>query len=891
MIKKIIFTTSLFSILSACGGGGSSDSNEPVSISVRSLERVATEETPYSFSPTLLSGSGDITYSVANKPAWLDFDQSTGVLSGTPDDDDVGIHSGIIVTATNAASSSSYGPFSITVNGINDAPEISDQTITLDNFNVSNTLSLAINDNDHTNSQLELMITDQPAHGTVTVNPSNASLVTYQANLLNAKEGDSFKVKLSDGELESDEAEIQIQFSDTTPASITTLPGEGALNVSTSAKLILSSDDPFDVDTLTYNSVSGACTGYLQVSSDGFTNCIGISDVNVDKLATFVSILFIEALEENTEYQIRLSSDIKSVFDASYIVSDSSFQTANGLLITEVSECFYFDYPCWFEVYNPTSSTIDLSTYQLQSTYRTQSDFFYYNRVRDFSLPNRTVLPGQYVVVRSDRNGDLMSQNNRVFYIHDNDFSPFWLDNGYINLTKDGVSKDLIVFNDQFSPSEENWVGPVANAPRSELNKFGSSIGRNGSNADTNTAADWTRYETATLGGPNDVQCLDDLDQDGIPDCSEQPGSTFAGLPLYDWGARAGQKDIFIEIDYMDATNNGAQPADAGITPRKEALQKVKDVFASRGIVVHFDVGDLYDPGSGINPDEFNLGGGDEVPFQNQVDFDNQPTVYDYKLDHFDYARFQIFHYALFANTIEAGSTIGGQAEILGNDMIISLGDMGLNTSTPEQENKLINYQAVTLMHELGHNLGLQHGGFEEKNYKANYVSVMNYLYSFNGLPEIGKNEGDRLYNYFYDDVEDCAGTLTNSFESDSFVMDFSDGDAINLNAYSLNETLGLGFVDSTGVDYNCDGDSDDTQVNFAQNFPELNGTWSDHDDWSNIKLGFYRYAAGSRNLSLESDKDTEMMPDKVGDDRSPVAKEYGFSPRSRSQQRAHTSH
>lgn len=882
----------MFSILSACGGGGSSDSNEPVSISVRSLERVATEETPYSFSPTLLSGSGDITYSVENKPVWLDFDQSTGVLSGTPDDDDVGIHSGIMVTATNATSSSSYGPFSITVNGINDAPEITDQTITLDNFNVSNTLSLAINDNDHTISQLELLITDQPTHGTLTVNPSNASLVTYRANLLNAKEGDSFKVKLSDGELESNEAEIHIQFSDTTPASIITLPGEGALNVSTSAKLTLSSDDPFDVDTLTYNSVSGSCTGSLQVSSDDFTNCIGISDVNVDKLATLIRVSFTEALEENTEYQVRLNSDIKSVFNASYIVTGTNFKTANGLLITEVSECSseLGDY-CWFEIYNPTSSVIDLASYHLESTYLDQSLIFDFAEIKEFSFPQKDINPGQYLVVRSDHLGESGSTSNRIVFLHEDKTFPFWLDKGYIHLKQGEASKDLIDFSDFITSQGDQWSGLDAEGPRSQKERFGSSIGRDGSNTDTNTATDWTRYETATLGGPNDVQCLDDLDQDGIPDCSEQPGSTFAGLPLYDWGARAGQKDIFIEIDYMDSTNSDAQPADEGITPRKEALQKVKDVFANRGIAIHFDVGDLYAPGSEINPDEFNLGGGDEVPFQSQVGFDNQPTVYDYKLDYFDYARFQIFHYALFANTIKAGSTIGGQAEILGNDMIISLGDIDLNTETPEQKNKLINYQAVTLMHELGHNLGLQHGGSDEKNYKANYVSVMNYLYSFNGLPEIGNNEGDRLYNYFYDGEEDCAGALTNAFESDSFVMDFSDGDAINLNAYSLNETLGLGFVDSTGVDYNCDGDSDDTQVNFAKNFPELKGTWSDHDDWSNIKLGFYRYSSGSRNLSLESDKDTEMMPDKVGNDRSPVAIEYGFSPRSRSQKGVHSSH
>ncbi len=37
-------------------------------------------------------------------------------------------------------------------------------------------------------------------------------------------------------------------------------------------------------------------------------------------------------------------------------------------------------------------------------------------------------------------------------------------------------------------------------------------------------------------------------------------------------------------------------------------------------------------------------------------------------------------------------------------------------------------------MHELGHNLGLYHGGGDNCNYKPNYNSVMNYLYQFPGI-------------------------------------------------------------------------------------------------------------------------------------------------------------
>ncbi|WP_205507864.1 fibronectin type III domain-containing protein [Myxococcus vastator] len=40
-------------------------------------------------------------------------------------------------------------------------------------------------------------------------------------------------------------------------------------------------------------------------------------------------------------------------------------------------------------------------------------------------------------------------------------------------------------------------------------------------------------------------------------------------------------------------------------------------------------------------------------------------------------------------------------------------------------------FEISTFMHELGHSLGLHHGGHELQNCKPNYASVMNYLYTF----------------------------------------------------------------------------------------------------------------------------------------------------------------
>jgi hypothetical protein len=67
-----------------------------------------------------------------------------------------------------------------------------------------------------------------------------------------------------------------------------------------------------------------------------------------------------------------------------------------------------------------------------------------------------------------------------------------------------------------------------------------------------------------------------------------------------------------------------------------------------------------------------------------------------------------------------------GISEVPGNDFIVSLGSLvDVGAVIPD----IIN--AGTFMHELGHNLGLRHGGNDDFNQKPNYISVMNYSYEF----------------------------------------------------------------------------------------------------------------------------------------------------------------
>lgn len=76
----------------------------------------AISNSTYTFNPTASSTeSGNIEFSILNKPSWAVLTPSGG-LSGTPTDDNIGRTDGIVITATtNAGRTATIGPYSISV--------------------------------------------------------------------------------------------------------------------------------------------------------------------------------------------------------------------------------------------------------------------------------------------------------------------------------------------------------------------------------------------------------------------------------------------------------------------------------------------------------------------------------------------------------------------------------------------------------------------------------------------------------------------------------------------------------------------------------------------------------------------------------------------------------
>jgi hypothetical protein len=112
------FTTHLagFSLtVTAADSGNSGTDNQPPSIS-GTPATTAHEGESYTFAPVADDQDGDtLLFSVANKPDWLSFNESTGELSGTPQAEDVGLYEAIQISVSDGPATVDLASFNITV--------------------------------------------------------------------------------------------------------------------------------------------------------------------------------------------------------------------------------------------------------------------------------------------------------------------------------------------------------------------------------------------------------------------------------------------------------------------------------------------------------------------------------------------------------------------------------------------------------------------------------------------------------------------------------------------------------------------------------------------------------------------------------------------------------
>lgn len=286
--------------------------------------------------------------------------------------------------------------------------------------------------------------------------------------------------------------------------------------------------------------------------------------------------------------------------------------------------------------------------------------------------------------------------------------------------------------------------------------------------------------------------------------CAAPNQNTCLNLPKM--GANPLVPDIFMQIDWMYDPNGTYNPGGTynpphSHNPQIAALNMVGAVFKAHGINLHFDIGNdssVYCQA----PNSTTIGqcnyqsqnspyivpaayaqGGNAISESNSVTnpllcpnattqaancaFPSQSDLYSvlgWKFG-FDAVRDgdpvlglpQLFpqnrkdsvHYALFGHAIAAttplstplAGSISGVADHPGGDILVTLGLWRSDIPAVDQVGTLLD-QAGTLMHELGHNLGLSHGGWQDTpTCMPDYPSVMNYLYQVAGLTDAAGNE------------------------------------------------------------------------------------------------------------------------------------------------------
>ena len=291
-----------------------------------------------------------------------------------------------------------------------------------------------------------------------------------------------------------------------------------------------------------------------------------------------------------------------------------------------------------------------------------------------------------------------------------------------------------------------------------------------------------------------------DTDGDAINDGDEVLGTT-GGLDLPAMGLSPLRRDILIEYDWFD---DALECGSHSHRPSAGAIALVTAAFATA------PVGNP-DGSTGINLVSDYGQGGAFTGGNLILDADGvlssgvgSPEFQNYKSANMAVNRVGYFHYAILPHRYNTNSASSGQAEIAGDDFIVSLYCFRSDHNV-----------AHTIMHELGHNLDLLHGGFENTNYKPNYNSVMNYKYQFPGID-------------------------TNCTPPGDGVLSYSIGTRLTLVETNLNEPQGVcGNPPGPGWDWNQDGDALDVGVTADINVDGggvgdgILQSLQDYDDWA----------------------------------------------------------
>ncbi|ABX47352.1 outer membrane adhesin like protein [Shewanella baltica OS195] len=316
------------------------------------------QDVSYQFTPTASDSVGDVlSFSIANKPAWATFNTTTGTLSGTPSNQDVGVTNGIIISVSDGALSASLPAFNLSVVNINDAPTISSTAITAATQDAAYSYTFAASDTD-VGDTLTLSAVTKPswlsfnaATGVLSGTPSNADVGSHVVLL---------RVTDTDGLTADQSFSITVTNVNDAPTISSTAITAATQDAAYSYTFAASDTDVGDVLTfsavtkpswLSFNAATGLLSGtpsnadvgshvvLLRVTdTDGLTadQSFSITVTNVNDAPT-ISSTAITAATQDAAYSYTFAAadtDVGDVLTFSAVTKPSwlSFNAATGLL-------------------------------------------------------------------------------------------------------------------------------------------------------------------------------------------------------------------------------------------------------------------------------------------------------------------------------------------------------------------------------------------------------------------------------------------------------------------------------------------------------------------------------------------------------------------------------
>jgi len=327
---------------------------------------------------------------------------------------------------------------------------------------------------------------------------------------------------------------------------------------------------------------------------------------------------------------------------------------------------------------------------------------------------------------------------------------------------------------------------------------------------------------------------FDVWEEEGIKDCE---GNVIVDLPAF--GADPDKKDVFVEYDWLP----GAEPTRADIdfikerfaaAPGDSGVDRIANPDDSKGINVWIDTGSLSENGILVGDD---FGGGDQISLADvpngqfiprvggDADGNDIADFREVKDIYFDKARRAVFHYGISgpSGPGESGPPVPGVSSC--NDGVDNDGDglvdgddsidcFGGGQAAGGANFFVSNADAGTFLHELGHTLGLGHGGIEGNNCKPNYLSIMNYVYA-GGVPRdddgdgVFENRSSNLSPLPLDDDNRARAPLDDLIENqldESAIVDDTDP----VHAIRWVDANGIGRSSAINAPVNWDGNTDD---------------------------------------------------------------------------------